>query len=414
MNSPFQHRLNTNYVPSEEERHVIAQIVTEQDKRISHIDKEIHRLHLLLQPLLRDKGEVHAFQEAHRQLLSPSRRIPPELWGEVFVHCLPADKFLNIDVQEAPMLLVQVSSSWRSIALSTPRLWNSLSVRRRNGMVLASQSTLISTWLGRSGNLPLSIEIFEMALLDPQQEQDFVNAFVPFTPQIKDLKMFAAQSMIQRLIGNQDMSGLTNLKMAIANDGDGGQPLIISDSATRMCNLSVMQYGFGLDNLHFPWAQLTEFDVTSPPLNECFSIFRQCHNLSRLHLGGISGGYDGVTRPRVLMPNLISLELNLHETDIGCMWNNLTLPRLQTGNFTFLIEDSWQKSELFALLDRSSCSLRTLHIPNDISEEDLVECVERIPSLRNVIWGSWDDESLLPDRVSHMLERRAASAMNMD
>jgi hypothetical protein len=42
MNSPFQHRLNTNYVPSEEERHVIAQIVTEQDKHISHIDEEIH------------------------------------------------------------------------------------------------------------------------------------------------------------------------------------------------------------------------------------------------------------------------------------------------------------------------------------------------------------------------------------
>ena len=110
MNSPFQYHLNTNYAPSEEERHVIAQIVTEQDKRISHIDEEIHQLHLLLQPLLRDKGEVHASQEAHRQLLSPSRRIPPELWGEVFVHCLPAGKFVKIDVQEAPMLLAQVTS----------------------------------------------------------------------------------------------------------------------------------------------------------------------------------------------------------------------------------------------------------------------------------------------------------------
>jgi hypothetical protein len=414
MNSPFQYHLNTNYAPSEEERHVIAQIVTEQDKRISHIDEEIHQLHLLLQPLLRDKGEVHASQEAHRQLLSPSRRIPPELWGEVFVHCLPAGKFVKIDVQEAPMLLAQVSSSWRSIVLSTPRLWNSLYVSSRNGMVLASQSTLISTWLGRSGNLPLSIKIVEMALPDPQQEQDFVNAFVPFTPQIKDLMMFTPQSMIQRLIGNQDISRLTDLKIAITNDGDSGQPLNISDSATCMCNLSIMQYGFGLDTLHFPWAQLTEFDVTSPSLNGCFSIFRQCHNLSRLHLGGISGWYDGVTRPRVLMPNLVSLELNLHEMDIGCMWNNLTLPRLQEGNFAFLIEDSWQKSELFALLDRSSCSLCTLHIPNDISEEDLVECVERIPSLRNVIWGSWDDKSPLPDRVSRILEQRAASAMNVD
>ncbi|KIM89207.1 hypothetical protein PILCRDRAFT_215890 [Piloderma croceum F 1598] len=253
-----------------------------------------------------------------------------------------------------------------------------------------------------------------MALPDPQPEQDFMNAFVPFTPQIKDLLIFAPQSMIQRLVGNQDISGLTDLKIAITNDVDG-QPLHISDSATRIRNLSVMHYEFSLDTVHFPWAQLTEFDVASTPLNECFSIFRQCHNLSRLHLRGISGWYDQVTRPRVLMPNLVSLELNLHGSEIGCMWNNLTLPRLQEGNFSFWIEDSWQKSELFALLDRSSCSLCTLHI-SAISEDDLVECVERIPSLRNVIWRSWDDdsESPLSDRVSRMLEQRAASAMNVD
>jgi F-box-like len=128
MNSPFQHRLNSNYTPSEDECHRIAQIVTEQDERISRMDEEIHRLHLLLQPLLRDRGNVHAFREAHRQLLSPSRRIPPEIWSEVFVHCLPAGKFVEINVREAPMLLAQVSSLWRSIVLSTPRLWNSISV----------------------------------------------------------------------------------------------------------------------------------------------------------------------------------------------------------------------------------------------------------------------------------------------
>ncbi|KIM89641.1 hypothetical protein PILCRDRAFT_812464 [Piloderma croceum F 1598] len=415
MNSPFQHRLNSNYAPLEDECHHIAQIVTDQDKRISQIDEEIHRLHRLLQPLLRDRGEVHAFREAHRQLLSPSRRIPPELWSEVFVHCLPAGKFVKIDVQEAPMLLAQVSSLWRSIALSTPGLWNSIAVGGANGVVLTSKSTLISTWLGRSGNLPLSIAIVQMGLPVPQQEEDFVNAFIPFTPQIKDLTMFAPQSMIQRLIGNQDISGLTNLKIAITNDGDGGQPLNISESAIRVRHLFIIHYRSSLDIFHFPWAQLTEFDGESLPFNECFNIFRQFHNLSRLHLRSVSGEYDGVIHPHVLMPNLVSLELNLLDTDIGCMWNNLTLPRLQEANFSFFIEDSWQKLELFALLDRSSCSLCTLYISNNISEEDLVECVERIPSLRNVILRScWDDKYPLSDRVSRMLEQRATSAMNVD
>jgi hypothetical protein len=114
------------------------------------------------------------------------------------------------------------------------------------------------------------------------------------------------------------------------------------------------------------------------------------------------------------MPNLVSLELNVDLMDIGSIWNNLTLPRLQEASFSFLMGDSWQKLEFFALLDRSSCPLRTLSIPCETCEEDLVECVERIPSLRNVIRKSWFDESPLPDRVSRMLEQRAASAMNVD
>jgi len=65
--------------------------------------------------------------------------------------------------------------------------------------------------------------------------------------------------MIQRLIGHQDISRLTDLKIAITNAGDGGQPLNISDSATRMRNLSINHYKFCLDTIHFPWAQLIEF-----------------------------------------------------------------------------------------------------------------------------------------------------------
>ena len=41
--------------------------------------------------------------------------------------------------------------------------------------------------------------------------------------------MIAPQSVIQRLISNQDLSGLTNLTITITNDGDGGQPLRISE-----------------------------------------------------------------------------------------------------------------------------------------------------------------------------------------
>jgi hypothetical protein len=203
--------------------------------------------------------------------------------------------------------------------------------------------------------------------------------------------------MIEKLIGSQDISALTNLKIVITN---------------RLRNLSVMHVRFDQDKSSFPWAQLTEFDAAYIDVNECFDILDQCHNLSRLCLRDVSGSYNGVTRPRVLMPNLVSLELQV-EIDIGLFWDNLTLPRLREGNFGFWFDDSWPKSELFTLLDHSSCPLCTLQITRFISEEDLVECVERIPTLRNVIWGL-KNKSRLPAQVSRMLAQRAPSATNSD
>src|ERR1700733_10284072 len=74
MNSPFQHLLTSNYAPSEDMFHQISPIVAEQDKRISQMDEEIVKLHLLLQPLLCDRRDLYASREGHQRLLSPSRR----------------------------------------------------------------------------------------------------------------------------------------------------------------------------------------------------------------------------------------------------------------------------------------------------------------------------------------------------
>jgi hypothetical protein len=143
--------------------------------------------------------------------------------------------------------------------------------------------------------------------------------------------------------------------------------------------------------------------------NECFDIFCQCHNLKHLWLRSMSSEYDGVVRPRVVLPDLVSLRLDIHH-HIEFLWNNLSLPKLQEGSFWFLMEDVWPKSEFFALLDRSSCELRTLQIPEYMSEDDSVECVERIPSLRSLNWRSAaPNERAFSERVTRMLEQRATN-----
>jgi len=56
--------------------------------------------------------------------------LPPEILSQIFIHCLSLTKYptqyMQPDVTIAPMLLCQISSRWRHVALNTPRLWEVL------------------------------------------------------------------------------------------------------------------------------------------------------------------------------------------------------------------------------------------------------------------------------------------------
>ncbi|KAJ7782493.1 hypothetical protein DFH07DRAFT_704529, partial [Mycena maculata] len=58
--------------------------------------------------------------EAHK---APTRRLPLDFIQEIFVACLPTHWNCAMSASEAPVILGPVCSSWRSISLSTPRLW---------------------------------------------------------------------------------------------------------------------------------------------------------------------------------------------------------------------------------------------------------------------------------------------------
>lgn len=69
---------------------------------------------------------------ALRGALSLIRMIPPEILAEIFVMCrdesLKAPTYSIADKAEAPLVLTLVSSRWRSICLSDPRLWDHLRI----------------------------------------------------------------------------------------------------------------------------------------------------------------------------------------------------------------------------------------------------------------------------------------------
>jgi hypothetical protein len=99
--------LESNYAASAAEACQIWQIVSLQDNDIARIDKEIIQVQRVLEQLQCDRDEIVTSRRAHKALISPVRRTPPEIWAQIFVLCLPDDEFVEIAALEAPLLLVE-------------------------------------------------------------------------------------------------------------------------------------------------------------------------------------------------------------------------------------------------------------------------------------------------------------------
>ncbi|CAA7266162.1 unnamed protein product [Cyclocybe aegerita] len=141
--------------------------------------------------LAADKQRFDATQQSinkYETILSSIRRVPADILGEIFGHCLPTHRNPLFLSSEAPILPSHVCRSWRAAALSTPSLWARLhvslpgavrlrlpsgpagtpsidTIRRNNVLalypkIMKRRSDAVREWLARSGASPLSVSVF--------------------------------------------------------------------------------------------------------------------------------------------------------------------------------------------------------------------------------------------------------------
>lgn len=140
LSSPVPHLLGTNGVPSEEQTKRISSFAIAAKAELSRLESQMDALSLTHAQMTRQLEE-------HTALLSPIRRLPPELLAEIFQHSLPSYP-QTPRTSQAPLLLCRVCSQWRSISMSTSSLWCSI------GIDIEAPSTLVTlqTMLERSGS----------------------------------------------------------------------------------------------------------------------------------------------------------------------------------------------------------------------------------------------------------------------
>ncbi|KIK69479.1 hypothetical protein GYMLUDRAFT_152207, partial [Collybiopsis luxurians FD-317 M1] len=119
--------LRSLFAPGKIETSSILSIVAEAERDLLAYDKEIQRLEDTTRQLTSLRARLTRFRDEHRSLLSPIRKLPAEVLGEIFSFaCLESGYALKLTrffTKAVTMSLSQVCSAWRSIAVSSPRLW---------------------------------------------------------------------------------------------------------------------------------------------------------------------------------------------------------------------------------------------------------------------------------------------------
>lgn len=121
--------LRSHYNPQEtSEMREIHSFVESAESSLVCIDSDIANVQTILQRLFLKRSLLRTTIDSHKSLLSPIRRLPNELLSEIFLSrhsSSTTSPFINLH-DDILWTILQVCALWRSTALSTPRLWNTI------------------------------------------------------------------------------------------------------------------------------------------------------------------------------------------------------------------------------------------------------------------------------------------------
>lgn len=101
--------LSTDFVPDETQSRLLREKVANEKELLTHMNVELQGLQVHVRDLGYRISEVEGAIMLNEALLSPSRRLAPEILVQVFMHCLPIDPVLTLSPSLAPLLLTHVS-----------------------------------------------------------------------------------------------------------------------------------------------------------------------------------------------------------------------------------------------------------------------------------------------------------------
>ena len=287
--------------------------------------------------------EGHASDVGYPSLL---RNVPNEVLSHIFV-LFSCDSVLlsytQADDVPRQVVISQVCSKWRQVALSIGGLWSN--IRTFDEDIIehyVHYLSLYQAWIGRAGAHPLTITI-DLASNRLDEEVIFQDFVLPF--QIKRLDITV---MCENLVRLSKFPTLNVEEFAISLVAVGSteienfaappfmnrtRSISLHDDENHGSEWSQVM----IKELCLPWHQLSFLDCDSP-LSALLSVLPQAQSLEQCRLTIYKA--DSAPMARISMPSLRRLSLNFAGMDVK---PDIIVPLFATPNLTALGIRSWHR-----------------------------------------------------------------------
>ncbi|KAF6763099.1 hypothetical protein DFP72DRAFT_801201 [Ephemerocybe angulata] len=305
--------------------------------------------------------------------------LPPEVWAEVFLYCLPEPPPANgphpwynrdryISPLTAPLLLCQVCRRWREIAVTMPRLWQRLGVYVSMGTACPAPG-LADLWLSRSGSLPLILSLH-------QQNESNLNAlvagrilvlFIKHTSRWMDVDLYLAGS---RLMAAAPILQRFRLRTSSrVYEKEERYIFGVIQDVPRLNDLHISRVPeldlLGNSTVDVPWHQLGSLALDYvPSIGTSLHVLSKCERLEECTIKA-DALFGPLFQEPLVHTSLRSLSINIGCDHFTAFFSRATLPALRDLSIQIrgpLEHYGWPQPCFEEFLSRSECRLARLEI----------------------------------------------------
>ncbi|KAF7371150.1 F-box domain-containing protein [Mycena sanguinolenta] len=384
--------LNTNEPPDDSDMAFIHSVISKSSVRLAFLDDKIVKLRETVKKLEDERVSLAVFQTENRRVLSPSRRIPSEVLGEIFSWTLPSiGNALSVDtfnIARSPWLLTHVSSRWRAVSISIPSLWSRIIIDYSEDTEIGPTNyplNLAKTLVQRAQKL--TIHFYGCSETESSRQIQMLEFILQHSSHWEELSLGITSTMLPFVAAfHGQVSSLKRLWIQWEHDLLMLDPTISSidcfQSAFSLLDFGVRQY----IPVPVPVHQLTRYHGDGF-LEEQLDVLELASGLVEARIN-ITGHRIPLSDEAVELPSLRRLYVTY-----AAVLHNLKAPALEGLAVRKRQYEHPDISPVGLFLARSACPLQRLSLTGHHHEETTIQLLQRLPSLTEFVFAIEDPDA---------------------